>query len=236
MFSCDCGKSYLSQPALYIHIKAKHSELLKASSGKGRGRARKYPPINGDFETNKYDVFFTLENRKPEEGKEIDINSLVPEIFQFIYRTQTSEKLFSKPKNYQENPILNNLVFQSPLVNKLKNEKTCDDVFYEYLFTFKSKTNQKYFALMIKFILLFRECYDINKNKKVKEEERKAVTNSNTPEELPDLCNEFYGEYLEPNNFFGINEDKSEIIEIIQHFCVWLYKNDFTKSKLSLAN
>jgi hypothetical protein len=236
VFSCHCGKSYLSQPALNNHIKTKHPELLEALPRTGRGRPRKYSPINGDFETNKYDVFFTLENRKPEEGKEIDINSLVLEIFQFIYRAQTSEKLFSKPKNYQVNPILNNLVLQSPLVNKSKNEKTCDDVFYEYLFTFKSKTNQKYFALMIKFILLFRECYNISKNKKIKEEERKEVTNSNTPEELPDLCNEFYGEYLEPNNFFGINEDKSEIIEIIQHFCVWLYKNGFTKSKLSLAN
>jgi hypothetical protein len=91
---------------------------------------------------------------------------------------------------------------------------------------------------MIKFVLLFRECYDVSKNKEVKEQDRKAVTDSITPEGLPDLCNEFYGEFLEPNNFFGINEqqDKNEIIEIIQHFCLWLYKNEFTKSKLSLAN
>ena len=84
-----------------------------------------------------------------------------------------------------------------------------------------------------------RECYDLSKNKDLKEgEEKKAVTDSYSPEGLPDLCNEFYGEFLEPNNFFGLNEEneKNEIIEIIQHFCIWLFKCEYTKSKLSLAN
>ena len=56
----------------------------------------------------------------------------------------------------------------------------------------------------MKFILLFRECYDISKNKE--NITKKAVTNELTPEGLPDLCNEFYGEFMEPNNFFGIYE------------------------------
>ena len=43
---------------------------------------------------------------------------------------------------------------------------------------------------------------------------------------------------MEPNNFFGIenNDEKNEIIEIIQHFCIWLFKKEYTKSKLSLAS
>jgi len=133
---------------------------------------------------------------------------------------------------------LNNLSLQNPLTNKPKSQRCCDDVFYEYLFTFKNKANQKYFSLMLKFILLFRECFDISKNKNNKDENKKAVTNSLPPEELPDLCNEFYGEFLEPNNFFGIedSQDKDEIIEIIQHFSIWLFKNEYTKSKLSMAS
>ena len=49
---------------------------------------------------------------------------------------------------------------------------------------------------------------------------------------------EFYGEFLEQNNFFDIEDqnDRNEIIEIIQHFCIWLFKNECTKSKLSLAS
>ena len=120
--------------------------------------------------------------------------------------------------------------------NQPKNLRTCDEVFYEYLLIFKSKTNQKFFSLMLKFILLFRECYNLSKNKENRV--KKCVTNNISPEGLPDLCNEFYGEFLEPNNFFGItdNQEKNEIIEIIQHFCIWLFKNEYTKSKLSLAN
>ena len=87
-------------------------------------------------------------------------------------------------------------------------------------------------------MLLFRECYDISKTQELKDEEKKPVTDYLSPEGLPDLCNEFYGEFMEPNNFFDLNEanEKNEIIEIIQHFCIWLFKNEYTKSKLSLAN
>ena len=81
------------------------------------------------------------------------------------------------------------------------------------------------------------ECYDISKNKEVKGE-KQVVTNKITPNGLPDLCNEFYREFMEQNNFFGIDEqeERNEIIEIIQHFCFWLFKNEYTKSKLSLAS
>ena len=178
---------------------------------RGRGRPRKYPPkTNGDFETTKFDIFFTMNNRGTEEGKEFDMKTVVEDVFKFIYQGINSDKLFSKPSNYTENPILNNLVNQSPVSNLPKNQRCCDEVFYEYLFIFKNKANQKFFSLMLKFILLFRECYDVSKNKENKDENRKAITNTLPPEGLPDLCNEFYGEFLEPNNFFGICDDREK--------------------------
>ena len=122
--------------------------------------------------------------------------------------------------------------------NKPKNEKTCDEVFYEYLKTFKDIVNDKYFLLLTKFVILFRECYDCSKNKDKDPTQRQKYTGDNNAEGLPDLCNEFYGEFLEQNNFFDIEDqnDRNEIIEIIQHFCIWLFKNEYTKSKLSLAS
>ena len=172
------------------------------------------------------------------EGIIIDMKSLVEEVFKFLYEGPYKNKLFSQPNTFMDNPILRNLVENNNVSTKPKNEKTCDEVFYEYLYTFKNKTNQKYFSLLVKFVLLFRECYDISKTKDSKDEVKKAVTDTISPEGLPDLCNEFYGEFMEPNNFFGIDEqdEKNEIIEIIQHFCIWLFKNEFTKSKLSLAS
>ena len=51
------------------------------------------------------------------------------------------------------------------------------------------------------------------------------------------LCNEFFSNFLEKYQFFDFNdEDKGELIEIIQHFCFWLFINCHTKSKLSLAS
>ena len=121
--------------------------------------------------------------------------------------------------------------------NKDGNVKTCDDAFSEYLISFMNKTNRKYFSLMLKIILLFRECYDISKNKDRNEEEKQAVTNSLSPQELPELCNEFFA-FLEDNGFFGIigNGEGNEIVEIILHFCTWLFKNKYTLSRLSLAS
>jgi hypothetical protein len=47
-FQCGCGKTYLSYPALYTHIKNKHGgdqpNGTNVPTGKGgRGRPRKYP-------------------------------------------------------------------------------------------------------------------------------------------------------------------------------------------------
>jgi hypothetical protein len=221
------------------HRKTKHPELLEGQPKRGRGRPRKYPPkAAGDFESTKYDSFFNNAPRCPEEGKTIDVKNVVNQVFDLIYKGSYMEKLFSHPKSFEENPILKNLVDDAIIdAQKAKNSKSCDEVFYEYLKSFKDKTNEKYFSLLIKFVLLFRECYDKSKTKDSKEEEKKAVTDHVPPEGLPDLCNEFYGEFMEPNNFFDLDEnDRNEIIEIIQHFCIWLFKNEYTKSKLSLAN
>ena len=158
------------------------------------------------------------------------------------------------------------------IINKEKKLKNCNEIFYEYLQTFKSKTNENYFILMVKFILLFYECFNLNKSKEkkvaniinsnniVKNEENKNEENKNeenkneenkneenkkidysnlsNAELLPELCNEFYSEFMEPNNFFNLNNENemNEILDLIQHFCIWLFKNEYTKSKLSLAN
>ena len=236
-FICACGKSFLSQAALNSHVRTKHPELLQGQEKRGRGRPRKYPKEESFFETTKYESFFLLPKRMGKEGILLDIKKIVENVFEFIYKGKYSDKLFSKPEKYEYNYILNNLVKNENLPLKQKSEKNCDEVFYEYLVAFKDKTNEKYFTLLLKFILLFRECFDVSKNKNIDKDDKQQFSNKLTPEHLPDLCNEFYGEFLDQNDFFGIedDEDRNEIIEIIQHFCMWLYQNGYTKSKLSLA-
>ena len=233
-FICQCGKSFLSQPALNNHIKTKHPETFMNFPKRGRGRCRKYP-TNSNLSDFGFNTFFDKEGRKPENEGNNDILPLAQSILKFIYESTYSDKLFSKPKTVQENIILKNLINKENISNKLKNEKYCDDIFYEYLVTFMNKTNKNYFSFMVKYILLLREFYNIFKNKDKKEEDKKEITNTVLPDELPDISNEFYM-FMESNNFFGIENQQNEIVDIIQHFCIWLFNNEYTKSKLSLAS
>lgn len=193
----------------------------------------------GDFETNKYESFFNDVSRKPEEGKPVVPTEAVDVVFNFLFKGEHASKLYSHPTKYEENVILNNLYTNAALSIKEKSEKTCDDAFYEYLSFVKQETNETYFVLILKFIILFRECFNNSKSKKPENN----LTNGEEasikvqPETLPELCNEFYTEFMENNDFFGITDEKekNEIIEIIQHFCIWLFRKEYTKSKLSLA-
>ena len=63
------------------------------------------------------------------------MKSLVEEVFKFLYEGPYKNKLFSQPNTFMDNPILRNLVENNNVSTKPKNEKTCDEVFYEYLYT-----------------------------------------------------------------------------------------------------
>ena len=219
------------------HKKKKHGIPVKQ-----KGRPRKYPLYDTRMqEIKKYEEeFFSNNFRAPIEGEVIDTHNIVYQVFDFIYNGKFSDKLFLKPKNIEENYILRNLYLNAPLTNKEKHMKNCDEVFYEYLQEFKDKTNKKYFKFLLKFIIILEECYYINKTKFLKEEEKKRFIEFLNLNDLPVFCNDFYTEFLEPNNFFDLfeneNENSGEIVEIIQHLCHWLSKNEYTSYKLSLAN
>ena len=88
---------------------------------------------------------------------------------------------------------------------------------------------------MLKFIILFREC--LNQSKKnilSKNEENKAFCQLYSAEIVPEMCNEFLLDFMEPYDYYGLNKD--ELIELIQHFCYWLNIKQYTQFQLSLIN
>lgn len=124
---------------------------------------------------------------------------------------------------------------------------SCDEIFYEYLKSITKYANQKYFIFVFKFIVIFREC--INTYKNIELENSILVLKENIPleikeftqyydaEQAPELCNEFISEYLQSCDYFGFEKNEiPEIIDIIQHFCYWMYENNYTSSRLSLLN
>jgi hypothetical protein len=167
-------------------------------------------------------------------------------VFDDIY-VQFGDKCFKRPDNFTDHALLEMLFLEKePILSedKPKNEKTCDEAFYQYINYVKNLTNKNYFVLVMKFVLLFRECLNISRNKELLNElenginARREYSALRNPETVPEICNEFVTDYLENNDYFGINSerDRNEIIELIQHFCTWLYMNGYTMSRLSLVS
>lgn len=93
---------------------------------------------------------------------------------------------------------------------------------------------------MLKFVILFREFNAIFYSKNFKNEEKNNILEYLCPQDLPLICNHFFSEFLEKNKFFDLfmnkTENIDEIIDIIQHFCFWLLKNEYTNFRLSIAD
>lgn len=131
----------------------------------------------------------------------------------------------------------NNYNGTEPARQPIKNIPT-DEIFYKYLVEVGRKVNKDYFLFVFKFVVLFRECLNkyradsIEPSKRT--HDRVEYTQLYNAENAPDLCNEFITEFMEAEDYFGL--DTNELIEIIQHLCYWLYQNWFTTSRLTLLN
>ena len=71
----------------------------------------------------KYDVFLNENHRTKEENKEIEMNNVINEFFDFIYKGKYSNILFSHPKNFQKNHILKKIHENAPIFKADKNSK-----------------------------------------------------------------------------------------------------------------
>ena len=111
-----------------------------------------------------------------------------------------------------------------------------DSLFYLYLKESSKKTNQDYFWFMVKFVVLFRENINMQKRNMVTNEiiteNKNEFTELFNAEEIAETCNDFFLDFMEPHRFFGLN--KEELIELVQHFCFWLYTNMYSPAHLTL--
>lgn len=253
-FKCpDCDKCYLSGPALVIHRKAKHGYSSEAEK-KARGRPKKEDQQENIFQNLqiKYNEFFNNETRKKLDENEENINlDIVKDNMINIFR-QCKNDIFSNINTVNDYSfyqlIINNWDndnYEYPTEcfsdsNKTETNKynspPLDHIFFLYLKEFSIKTNKNYFWFLNKFIVLFRECINNIKKLEVKEEyktdKEKEYSQLYSAEGIPESCNEFFLDYMQPNEYYGLNEQ--ELIELAQHFCFWLYCNKYTHSYLTL--
>jgi hypothetical protein len=239
----NCGKAYLSYPALYTHIKTKH-DLQGAGSGKGRGRPKK--DIGVTLNTIKllynpatFDFF-----KHPERtGETSNLHECLETVFNDVYLhlRNTSEELSTKITPYHsasQHPFFLKIIeiFQNPRTPD-ENSK-CEEVFAFYIYKVSKLACPEFFTKVLKFITLFRECLNqINKDKcKTKTEEISyEYSELFNAEDAPDISNEFVTEFLGPDSMI-FDFSREEAIDITQNFCQWMYDNNYTCSKLSLIS
>jgi len=212
---------------------------------------------------NKYNSFFKNDTRKPQSLDQTmndDLNNLeiIKKFLTDAFRHCCTEhpEISEKYGNIEQYPlyklVIDNWGKEIPEIehesylddsrNKNKNEPlkkikqpNVDSLFYLYLKEFSNKTNKEYFWFMVKFVVLFREGINILKKDMVTEEvvngDKTEFTQIFNAEEIPEVCNDFFLDFMEPKRFFGLN--KEELIELIQHFCFWLYTNMYCPSHLT---
>ena len=245
----ECEKSYLSGPALTIHRKTKHQYTSEAE-GKSRGRPKKELQQENSMNTiqNKFNDFFNNETRKQisesNDNGNIIINLDIIKInLNQIYKQCKSDILFSKIENIEDYPLYQLLVdkwekenpeFTTAIIKDINyyNSPILDDLFFLYLKEASKKANKDYFWFINKFIVLFREFINISKNEDEKNKESKEYTQLYGAEGIAEICNDFFLDFMEPKEFFGLNNN--ELIQLTQHFCFWLYSNKYSHSYVTL--
>ena len=136
----------------------------------------------------------------------------------------------------------------------------CDEIFAQYLRHLSTIVNEHFYRTMIRFILLYRDCFnqfgwlkkaeaDCRESRLTLEEknvlgridyykqfisDHEFCTISNG-ELLPEICNEFVTIYLnDKKDIAGF--DRGEAIDYVRHLCHWLFVNGHTCSKLSMIH
>ena len=188
--------------------------------------------------------FFEKETRKRREGTEGDFNPIdsVRDVFSSMYQ-HYKDRIFTKNPVIENHNLLKTVteMIQNSSKNSTNGEgekdqnvmlqyKFIDEIFSKYLEEAYRECNKEYFEFITKFVILFRECINKHKDDNTGEEYSTKFNADN----VPDMCNEFITDFMEGFDYFGL--DTMELIDIIQHFCNWLYENKFTTSKLSLVS
>jgi hypothetical protein len=173
----------------------------------------------------KFKIFFDKDFRQGRPGDAII--DLISDAFKHLYNYRG--KIFHNVNSIQDHKLYRKIEEISR--NTEKELTNADEIFAKYIVDAYPVCNKEYFLFLVKFAVLFREC--INKVKTLDDMDEEFTT-INKAETVPDMCNDFITDFMENNDYFGL--EISELIEIIQHFCFWLYENKQTTSRLTLLS
>ena len=136
-------------------------------------------------------------------------------------------------------------------MNDLANKRqvSCDEVLATYLVHVAKKVNKDYYVVLLKLVLLYRECFNSLATRLSEEKKKLAqililqlhhgpvLQNAeysmvNNAEQLPDVSNEFMTNYL-PKSGLGLCFEEAK--GFVLNLNYWLFHNRYTCSTISLV-
>jgi hypothetical protein len=132
---------------------------------------------------------------------------------------------------------------------KTKRQMSCDSIFASYLAEVAKKVKKEYYAQVLRFVLLYRDCINtcsgkLNEDKaklpemlKLRMEpemERSGLdyTQTNNAEQVPDISNDFMLRRLR-NSGCELSFEDSKTLTLNLNY--WLFRNRYTCSTVSLV-
>ena len=210
----------------------------------------------------KYIEFLNDENKKSrffdgnDEKAKIELSFKSDLISRFLNKFSNSRSIGEYPfykfviENWEKN-LSNNE--QKSFFQQIKNNyisisnnrrfKKCyipplDGLFFFYLKQFIKEINYNYLNNIILFIVSLRTFINESKKAQVTEDiiqdDKNEFTQLFNARDVTEIANDFFKEFLPKYSDCITDEIKNEFIKIIQHFCFWLYENDYSDSILSL--
>ena len=254
-FKCpECFRTYLSSSALKNHRRMKHNFGIE-NEKKGRGRPKK-EFLEEEYmnQTRKdYNNFLEEKKKKKEENVDLsDIKGVFNDMF-IRYRNDLFEEVENIEKNtfynlFKENwekdnkTISNNLEKESyssmlncsPAIN-IVNKPPIDCIFFQYIKYISNIIEKDYVVFIIKFIIIFRQYLNKEKQGLINSEhikkKKKEYTQIYDASVIPDFFNDFLMDFMENRNYFNL--DKDELVKIIEYFCFWLFSEGYTDSHIA---
>lgn len=129
---------------------------------------------------------------------------------------------------------------QDPISEKMKNfikeaqNKTCDEVFAEFLLKKKKAEDQERYLEIKNSIYALRDC--INKHSDKVDSNNffsdEAYTASEKPNLIPNICNFYIMKYLPAER---PEHEKQKEIDFMMGFCEWLNEENYTDLEISIS-
>lgn len=256
-----CNKKYLSMPALCTHKKQKHSLSYIPKEPEKSQKDKEEEAIKFEKAKKKYIEFYNDENKislfidntDPKEKIKQSFNSDL--VLNFVNESSNYENIEQHPfykyiienwdkdetkteKKYFIQKIKNNYVSKSNNRRFKKCNIPIDKIFLSYLKKLNKNLNNHYLHNIILFIISFRKFINHLKQAQITADIMKPGLNEFTQlfnaSDMPEVANDFFNDFLPKYSGIINNEIRKDFIDIIQHFCFWLYDNNYSEGILSL--